>query len=86
MLLAGEHLAQTWGVGGRVLWLALGASFFFLTRAAEMFAETSTRMHEIYGLRRGDVAFFRGGRQLEWESMPSIDPLNTRCRAWLDEV
>ena len=28
MLLGGEHLAQTWGIGGRVLWLALGASSF----------------------------------------------------------
>ena len=46
MLLGGEHLAQTWGAGGRALWLALGASFFFLTRAAEMFAKTRTRAHE----------------------------------------
>ena len=80
MLLAGEYLAQTWGVGGRVLWLALGASFFFLTRAAEMFAETSTRMHEIYGLRRGGVAFFRGGRQLEWGQWPTADRVEVRFR------
>ena len=46
MLLGGEHLSQTWGVGGRILWLALGAYFFFLTRSTEMFAETRTRAHE----------------------------------------
>lgn len=53
-----------WGVGGRVLFLALGASFFFLTRASEMFAMTRVSMHEVHGLRRGDVAFFRGTVQL----------------------
>lgn len=64
MLLGGEHLAQSWAAGGRVLWLALGASFLFLTRASEMFAETRTRAHEIYCLRRADVAFFRAELQL----------------------
>ena len=57
MLLGGEHIAQTSGAGGRVLWLALGASFSFLTQAAEMFAETRTRAHELFCLRLADVAF-----------------------------
>ena len=39
MLLAGENLIPTWRAGGRVLWLALCASFCLLTRASEMVAE-----------------------------------------------
>lgn len=55
MLLAGESLIPSWGTGGRVLWLALCASFCFLTRASEMFAESRSRIHETYCLRRADV-------------------------------
>ena len=64
MLLAGETLIPAWGNGGRVLWLALCASFCFLIRASEMFAATRSRIHETYCLRRADVAFFRGRAQL----------------------
>ena len=38
VLLAGESLCDQWEPGGRVPWLALGASFFFLARAGEIFA------------------------------------------------
>ena len=47
-----------WEVGGRELFLALGASFFFLTRASEAFVVYKNVMHAEHGLRRGDVAFF----------------------------
>ena len=60
MLLASETLIPAWRNGGRVLWLALCASFFFLTRASKMFAETRSRVHETYCVRRADVALFRG--------------------------
>ena len=40
MLLAGEALVPSWRSGGRVLLHSLFASFCFLTRASEMFAET----------------------------------------------
>ena len=80
MLLGGEHLAQTWGAGGRVLWNALGASFFFLTRAAEIFAETRTRAHEFYCLRRADVEFFRAERPLEWGQWSMADRFEVRFR------
>ena len=59
MLLAGESLIPSWGTRGRVLWLALCASFCFLTRASEMSAESRSRIRETYCLRRADVAFFR---------------------------
>lgn len=64
MLLAGESLVPTWRTGGRVLWLALCASFRFLTREV-ILAGTRSRVHESYCLRRADVAYFRGMAQLE---------------------
>lgn len=60
----GASLVPQWGSGGRVLFLALSASFFFLLRASEMFAVSKLAMHEVHGLCRGDVAFFRGEMQI----------------------
>ena len=62
-LLAGERLIPTWRAGGRVLCLALCASFRLLTRASEMFAETRLRVDETNCLQRADVAFFCGNNQ-----------------------
>ena len=64
MLLAGKALIPAWRNGGRLLWLELCASFCFLTRVFEMFAETRSRTHEAYCLRRADVASFLGRVQL----------------------
>ena len=80
MLLAGESLIPSWGTGGRVLWLALCASFCFLTRASEMFAESRSRIHETYCLRRADVAFFRGNAQLTAALWASADRVEVRFR------
>ena len=76
MLLAGETLNRSWRNWGRVLWLALCASFCFLTRASEMFAETRSRIHETYYLRRADVPFFRGRVQLgvaQWSRADRVE-------------
>ena len=64
MVLAGETSIRAWRNGGRVLWLALCASFWFLIGAFEMFAETRLSIHETYCLRRADVDFGRGRIQL----------------------
>ena len=80
MLLGGEHLAQAWGDGWRMLWLALGTLFFFVARAAEMFAETSTRAHEEWCLRRADVAFLRGENQLKGGQWSTADRVDLRFR------
>jgi len=80
MLLAGETLVPSWGTGGRVLWLALCASFCFLTRASELFAETRTRIHETYCLRRADVAFFCGKVQLVSARWSTADRVEVRFR------
>ena len=52
------------GVGGRALFLALGASFFFLARASDMLVVSKNAMHANHGLRRGGVAFFKQVVQL----------------------
>ena len=76
MLLAGEKLIPTWRAGGRVLWLALCASFCLLIRASEMFAGIRLRVHETYCLRRADVAFFGGNIQLtvaQWSTAGGVE-------------
>lgn len=64
--LLGEPHSGRCGAGGRVLWLALGASFFFLTQAGEMFVSNKGRCNATRCVRRRDVAFFRGSTQLYW--------------------
>ena len=64
VLRSGVTLAPQWGVGGRVLFLALGASFFFFARASDMFAVSKDAMGVEHGLRPGDVAFFKRAVQL----------------------
>ena len=75
-LLAGETLIPACRNGGLVLWLALCASFCFLTRASEILAETRSRIHEMYCLRRADVAFFRARVQLgvaQWSRADRVE-------------
>ena len=64
VLRGGVTLILQWGVGGRVLFLALGASFFFQARVSEMFALSKNAMHVEHGLRRGDVALFKRAVQM----------------------
>ena len=49
-----------------------------LTRASEMFAETRSRVHETYCLRRADVAFFRGNIQLTLGQWSTADRVEVR--------
>ena len=62
-----------------MLWLASYASFCFLTRASEMFAETRSRIHKTYCLRR-DAAFFRGRVQLGVAQWSTADRVEVRFR------
>ena len=64
------------------MFLAFGASFFFLTRASEIFAINRLSMHEVHRLRRGDVAFFRGATQLLLPAQWVLaDRVEVRCRS-----
>ncbi|CAB1107236.1 unnamed protein product [Ectocarpus sp. CCAP 1310/34] len=81
MLKEGGRLVPQWGTRGRVLFLALSASFFFLMRACEMFAVSSLAMDSCHGLRRGDVAFFLGSRQLPPERRGEADRVEVRFRS-----
>ena len=80
MLLAGEKLIPPWRAGGRVLWVALCASFCLLTCASDMFAETRLRVPETYCLRRAHVAFFRGNIQLTVAQWSTADRVEVRFR------
>lgn len=81
MLKDGASLVARWGVGGRVLYLSLCTSFFFLLRASELFAASQSAMHAEHGLRRGDVAFFRSSEQLPPERWSLADSVEVRFRS-----
>ena len=67
MLAAMEGCSQEWGMGVRVTWIGLALTYLLL-RSSELFAEESGVFHELYCLRRGDVAFFsRAGGS--WEEV-----------------
>ena len=78
MLLDDECLGESWGVGGRVMSLCLTAMYFFLLRADEMFASDEGVVHHVHCLTRGQAAFRRGDRQLEymdWSEADSVEVL-----------
>lgn len=73
MLLDGESLSQSWGVGGHVMWMCLTAMYFFLLRSEEMFASDKGVIHPFHCLTRGQIAFRSGERQLEYMDWPKAD-------------
>ena len=60
----------------RVLWKGLALTYFLLLRVSELFAEAAGKYHEIYFVRRGDVAFCR--ETFSWEER--IDMRQIRWR------
>lgn len=64
VVLAGQHLARSWGAGGRVLWLCLALTYFLVARSDEIFADGAGRVHPVHCLRRDDVTFYEGERVL----------------------
>ena len=63
-----------------MLWLALGASFFFL-RAGENFVGKDRRWDNGHISRRGDGIFFRGSTQLDWTMWGQADGFEVRFRS-----
>ena len=60
------------------MWLCLTAMYFFLLRADEMFASDKGVVHPVHCLTRGQIAFRRGDRQLEymdWSEAESVEVL-----------
>ena len=80
MLRDAEDVAQSWGPGGRVMWLCLSLSYFLIARADEMFAASSGTVHPAHCLTRGDVAFFRGDSQLEYVNWRQADKIEVQFR------
>ena len=58
VLIKGQKLISSWGSGGRVLWICLGMSYFFLARSDEVSANGSDVVNPAHCLTRSDVAFF----------------------------
>ena len=76
-----EEGAKEWGVGGRrVTWIGLALTYLLLLRASELFAEDDGRVHAVYGLSGGDVAFYEGERQVKEGRSPEVDTVEVRFR------
>ena len=72
-----DSIVARWGSG---FVATLCASFCSFTRASEMFAETRSRIHESYCLRRADVALFRGDSQVAEALWSTADRVEVRFR------
>lgn len=62
MIKHGIGLAAEWGEGGKILWLTLAASYFFMCRASEIYAASNGKVHKEFCLTRGDIRFLMGER------------------------
>lgn len=60
MLKQGIGDVPAWGKGGRVLWLTLAVTHFFMCGASEMYASSCGKIHKEFGLTRGDVEHLIG--------------------------
>lgn len=62
--------AKEWAGGGRLSWIGLRLACVMFLSALELFAEEYGRVHAVYCLRREDVDFNAGERQLEGDGQP----------------
>ena len=73
-LLEGQGLTLSWRPGGRVLWLSLALSYFFVARSDEI--SPAGAVHPVHCLTRRDVALYKGERRLtslQWHQATSIE-------------
>ena len=63
-----------------MVWIGLALSYFLMLRASEMFAGEYGEFHSIYGLPRGDVAFFRKNEQLGESRRQEADEVEVMFR------
>ena len=75
---AGERSGM--GVGGRVLWIGLALTYFFMLRASELFANGKGVFHNVYCLRRGDVAIFKDNEQLVGSRIHEANKVEVRFK------
>ena len=79
LLKHGIGLASEWGEGGRVLWLTLAVSYFFMCRASELYATSNGTVHKEFCLTRKDVRFLVGNRRVTspalWRSADRVEVL-----------
>ena len=63
-----------------MLWIGLALTYLLMLRASELFAEKDGKIHEVYCLCRGDVAFFEGDKQLEGPERVRADKIEVQMR------
>ena len=82
MLLDSESLIPAWGIGGRVMWLCLSLSRYFLIARSDeiIIARSSGVAHPVYCLTGKDVAFFSGNNQLEYVHWRQADKMGINFR------
>ncbi|CAB1109183.1 unnamed protein product [Ectocarpus sp. CCAP 1310/34] len=90
ILRSGIRTAAAWGEGGRVLWLGLAVSYFFMCRPSEIFAYGNGKIHKEFGITRGNVAFWKGEQQLLtpalWRCADRVDVLFEASKSNHDEA
>ena len=80
MLRGVQRSIASWGEGGRVLWISLALSFFFMLRTSELLAKERSVYHKVYCLNRVDVACFRDNDQLAEGSIPEANKVEVSFR------
>ena len=80
MLRGVQRSIASWGEGGRVLWISLALSFFFMLRTSELLAKERSVYRKVYCLNRVDVACFRDNDQLAEGSIPEANKVEVSFR------
>ena len=80
LLLAGDGLISSRRAGGRVLWLTLCVSFFFLNRVSEKFTESRPPIFEVVLFAAGDEASFPDDFQLAEALWSTANRVEVRFR------
>ena len=81
VLLLCETLCHQSGPGDRVLWLALGDSFFLLARVVEMYTSREGCWVDGHVLPQRDVVLFRGRTQPHWTMLCQADRIEVQFRS-----
>ena len=64
MLKHGIGTVSEWGEGGKILWLTLSVSYFFMCRASELWANSKGTVHKEFCLVRRNVRFLLGEKRV----------------------
>jgi len=78
-------VTKQWGDHRRVAWIVLALSYLMSLPLSELFAEGDGRVHAVYCLRGGDVAFYAGECQVKRGNSPKGDMVEVHFRGSIGE-